>query len=66
MGIGPSAIGFANDYIFQDESKLWASLLLIGSISHVVAAIAFLYGLKPFRESVARLAQRERQAETTA
>lgn len=64
MGIGPSAIGFANDFIFRDESMLWASLLLIGGISHGVAAIAFLIGLKPFRESVSRLEEYERKVTT--
>jgi MFS family permease len=55
MGIGPSAIGFCTDFVFRDESMLWASLLLVGGISHVVAAWAFWAGRAPFRESVARV-----------
>jgi MFS family permease len=55
MGIGPSAIAFCTDFVFRDESMLWASILLVGSIAHVAAALAFWRGLAPFRESVARV-----------
>jgi MFS family permease len=55
MGIGPSAIAFCTDFVFRDESMLWASILLVGSIAHVAAAVAFWRGLAPFRESVARI-----------
>jgi MFS family permease len=55
MGIGPSAVGFCTDFVFRDESMLWASILLVGTIAHVVAAVVFWKGLAPFRDSVARI-----------
>lgn len=62
MGIGPSAIAFCTDFVFRDESMLWASILLVGSVAHVVAAVAFWRGLAPFRESVARIEAYERDS----
>lgn len=55
MGIGPSAVGFCTDFVFKDDSMLWASILLVGTVAHVIAAVVFLKGLAPFRESVARI-----------
>jgi len=66
MGIGPSAIAFCTDFVFRDESMLWASILLVGSIAHVAAALAFWRGLAPFRESVARVeAYQRKRAESS-
>jgi MFS family permease len=55
MGIGPSAVGFCTDFVFRDDSMLWASILLVGTVAHVVAAVVFWKGLAPFRDSVARI-----------
>jgi hypothetical protein len=59
LGIGPSAVAWCTDYLFQDESKVGWSLLVVGVTAHVGAGIAFACGLRPYRESVDRFAQWE-------
>ncbi len=55
LGMGPLAVGMSTDYIFgKDEMMLWASLLLTGATAKVIAIPLLFFGLKQFRDSVAR------------
>lgn len=51
---GPTGVALFTDYAFDDPMMLPYSMIIVGVICHVIAVVAFLLGLKPFRESVAR------------
>ncbi len=61
LGIGPSAVAWCTDYVFRDESLIGYSIIIVGVGAHAAAIVAFALGLKPYRESVARLEEWERE-----
>jgi MFS family permease len=55
LGLGPTAVALCTDYVFRDDLDLRYSLALVATVAHL-ASTAFLWlGLKPFRESLARV-----------
>lgn len=61
LGIGPSAVAWCTDYVFGDEAKIGSSMIVVGVGAHVAAIAAFALGLRPYRESVERLKQWEKE-----
>jgi len=57
MGLGPTAVALTTDYIFRDDHALNYSLLVVGTVSHVLSAVLLWKGLRYFRESLDRLEQ---------
>ncbi len=55
LGLGPTGVALVTDYVFQDESMLRYSILIVGVGCHSIAVPLFLFGMKPFRESVQHL-----------
>jgi hypothetical protein len=62
LGIGPTAVALLTDFVFQDDNRVGSSLLVVTVGAHVVAALAFGLGLKPFVRSKERV--REWRART--
>ncbi|WP_120994580.1 spinster family MFS transporter [Stutzerimonas urumqiensis] len=57
LGVGPTAVALVTDYVFGYDEALRYSLLII-TLGAVLAAFVLLAcGLKPYRESLARLEQ---------
>ncbi len=55
LGVGPTAVAVVTDYVFHDDNAVGWSMLIVGSIANL-SAIAFLAsGLKPYRDTLARL-----------
>ncbi len=57
LGLGPSAVAAATDFIFKDDHAVRYSLLLVESVAHVAAATLLFVGIKPFLASLERLKQ---------
>lgn len=55
LGVGPSAVAWCTDYYFKDVNDLRYSLLIVTTIAHVIAGVLLWVGLRPFRDSVARV-----------
>lgn len=55
LGIGPTAVALATDYIFQDDNAVRYSLLIVATAAHVVAGALLWAGLKPFLVSQERM-----------
>ena len=55
LGFGPLAVALLTDRVFQDPAKIGSSLLIVGFSAHVVAAIALVMSLRPYRASLVRL-----------
>jgi MFS family permease len=55
LGLGPSAVAAMTDYVFHDPNKIRYSLLIVGAIAHLAAALVLWRGMKPFAESIERL-----------
>lgn len=56
LGLGPTAVALTTDYVFQKEPVMVKySLLIVGTLAHIVSAILLWYGLKPFNRSLDRL-----------
>jgi MFS family permease len=62
LGLGPITVALLTDYVFGDESMLRYSLLVVGVSCHVVSGIVLALALRPFRETVARVAAGENPA----
>ncbi len=55
LGVGPTAVALVTDYVFANDLALRWSMLIVGTAANLVA-IAFLAGgLKPYRETLARM-----------
>lgn len=52
LGLGPTSVAMATDYIFGDPSMLRYSLLFIPVIAMVVAVICFFLCLKPYKRTL--------------
>ena len=57
LGIGPSAVAAATDFVFEDDQSVRYSLVSVASFAHVGAAALLWAGLKPFLASLERLKQ---------
>ncbi len=55
LGVGPTAVALLTDFVFEDDSALNLSLLIVGTVSHIAAALLLWKGLRFFRESLERL-----------
>jgi MFS family permease len=55
LGIGPTAVALLTDFVFQDDNRVGSSLLVVTVGAHVLAALAFGLGLKPFVRSKERV-----------
>jgi MFS family permease len=55
LGMGPLAVGMSTDYLFGgDTMMIWASLLITAGIAKCIAIPLLFFGLKQFRDSLAR------------
>jgi MFS family permease len=55
LGLGPTAVAMATDYIFHNDKAIHYSLVLVGILAHLGAATLLWIGLKPFLRSLDRL-----------
>jgi MFS family permease len=55
LGLGPTAVALVTDYVFHNDNAVHYSLLIVGTIAHVGAALLLWLGLKPFVSSLDRL-----------
>jgi len=55
LGLGPSAVAAMNDYVFADPNAIRYSLLIVGAIAQILAALFLWRGLKPYAQSLERL-----------
>ena len=54
LGLGPTAVALATDYVFHDDNAVGMSLLLVTCVAHALSALLLWRGLRPFRASVER------------
>ncbi len=54
LGIGPTAVAFFTEQVFQNLQMVRYSLVLVGGGGHVLAVIVLWFSLKPFVETVKR------------
>jgi len=54
LGLGPSVVAWITDFGFHDESMLRYSLVIVGAVAHVVAAVLLWLGIGQFRKSLHR------------
>jgi len=57
LGIGPTAVALVTDYVFGDDHALRWSLLIVGTVANAAAIGLLLGGMRPYRETLARLQQ---------
>jgi MFS family permease len=57
LGLGPSAVAAATDFVFKDDQAVRYSLLTVECCAHLAAAVLLWSGLKPFLASLERLKQ---------
>lgn len=55
LGLGPTGVALFTDYVFQDDAKVGLSLAASGTLALILAALTLSAGLRPYRESWARL-----------
>ena len=55
LGIGPTAVAIITDYVFNEDMSLRYSLMIVTSIAVMSSVVLLSMGLKPYRDSVARL-----------
>lgn len=59
LGVGPTAVALVTDYVFADDGALRWSILIVGSVASLAAIGFLLAGMKPYRETHARLHAQE-------
>jgi MFS family permease len=57
LGTGPTAVALFTDYVFHDDNAVRYSLLIVGAAAQLVAIALLASGLRPYRESLARVQQ---------
>jgi MFS family permease len=57
LGIGPSAVAAATDFIFEDDQAVRYSLVSVATFAHIASGALLWAGLKPFQASLDRLKQ---------
>lgn len=55
LGLGPTAVALATDFVFVDENMVGYSLALIGGIALPMAGLVLLAGCRPYRASLERV-----------
>jgi MFS family permease len=55
LGLGPSAVAAATDFIFEDDQSVRYSLVSVATFAHLASAVLLWAGIKPFRASLDRL-----------
>ena len=55
MGLGPTAAAALTEHVFKNEKSLNLSLLVVGAVTHVLAAILLAVSLGNYRRSLAYL-----------
>jgi MFS family permease len=55
LGVGPTAVALVTDRVFGDDAALRWSLLIVCSTASLLAAALLAGGLRPYRETLARL-----------
>ncbi len=55
LGLGPTAVAVLTDYVFRDDNAVNYSLLVVGTLAHLGAALLLWIGLKPFLRSLDRV-----------
>lgn len=48
---GPTAVALLTDYLFHDDNSVGLSLLIVTLTAHILAALIFWVGLKPYARS---------------
>jgi len=64
LGLGPTAMALVSDKIYGTDQAIGLGMAWISGIACVLATLLFLYGLKPYRESVARADELEAKQTT--
>ncbi len=62
LAIGPFAVGFLTDRVFQSEAAVGSSIATVAGVFGVVVAGLLIYVLKPYRETVAEAEARSAAA----
>ena len=55
LGIGPSAVAFFTDKVFQDDNRVGTSILVVTMAAHTIAAVLLWFGRKQYLLSMDRL-----------
>ncbi len=55
LGLGPTAVAMATDYVFHNDRAIHYSLVVVGTLAHFGAAALLWIGLKPFLRSLDHL-----------
>ncbi|MGB0034124.1 MAG: MFS transporter [Candidatus Acidiferrales bacterium] len=55
LGLGPTAVAMMTDFVFHNDNAINYSLVVVGTIAHLGAAMLLWIGLKPFLRSLDRL-----------
>ncbi|MEO8384425.1 MAG: MFS transporter [Betaproteobacteria bacterium] len=55
LGVGPTAVALVTDYVFANDLALKWSMLIVGTVANLAAIALLSAGLKPYRETVARM-----------
>jgi len=55
LGIGPTAVAFLTQHVFQRDEAVNYSLLVVGVVACLLSAVLLWIGLKPFLRSLDRL-----------
>jgi len=55
LGFGPTAVALTTDFVFGNDNAVRYSLIVVGTIALLLAALLFWLGLKPYRRSLANL-----------
>ena len=53
---GPLAVALITDQVFRDPAQIAYSLVIVSTIAHVIASVALGLSLRPYRESLERVA----------
>jgi MFS family permease len=57
LALGPSAVAVATDYLFHSDAAVRYSMVLVAGAALVPGVLLLLAGMKPYRESVGRMAR---------
>jgi hypothetical protein len=52
LGIGPTLVAALTEDVFRDQNAVHYSLLIVGAVANLAAAILLWLGLKPYRGSL--------------
>jgi MFS family permease len=55
LGLGPTATALVTDFVFHDDYAIRYSLMIVGGVAQLIAALFLWFGLKPFVGSIERL-----------